>query len=80
MSSYYSDEPRSNFGLYLFLAFIAVSLIVIGLMATKCSPDKEKTVTKDPSAEEPVEAEQPSGDPFEAMPEPEPTPEVPTPL
>jgi len=31
MSSYDSSEPRSNFGLYVLLAFIAAALLAIGV-------------------------------------------------
>ena len=73
MSSSYSDEPRSNFGLYVSLAFIAVALIVIGLLATQCSPDRDKTVTSDSATDSPAESEAPAQDPFETLPEPDST-------
>lgn len=85
MSSYYPDEPRSNFALYVLLTFIAGGLVVTGLMATQCSPTDPEVVKidteKEVAADAPPNTEvKETPEPFEAMPEPEPTPEVPTPL
>jgi len=35
MSSYNSYEPQSNFGLYVFLAFIAAALLAVGVYFVK---------------------------------------------
>jgi OOP family OmpA-OmpF porin len=78
MSTYDSYEPRSNFGLYVFLAFIAAALIGAGVYFTqggeeiptkteRTSPPKEVIVKK-----EPVEEPEPI-DPFKADPIEEPT-------
>ena len=51
MSSYYPDEPRSNFALYVLLTFIAGGLVVTGLMATQCSPTDPEVVKIDTEKE-----------------------------
>ena len=56
MSTYYSDEPRSNFGLYFFLGVIAVGLILVGLFATQCTPKPDDSAEAD-SESAPVEKE-----------------------
>lgn len=81
MSTYESYEPRSNFGLYVFLAFIAAGLIGAGVFFMQ-SGDEKKTEVKKPAPkpkeevvvkEEPVEKPKPI-DPFNSDPEPQPEP------
>lgn len=83
MSTYYSDEPRSNFGLYFFFGVIGIGLVLIGLFATQCSPKQDEVVNEKPELmaeksevlpEEAVE-EQPvaSSDAFSGDPTPEKT-------
>lgn len=81
MSTYESYEPRSNFGLYVFLAFIAAALIGAGAyfmqsgdesdeVVEKPAPKPpEKVVVKEDPVEKPKEI-----DPFDADPEPQPEP------
>jgi len=73
MSSYYPDEPRSKFGLYLFLGSIVTGLIIIALLATKCTPDDAGVTDEKPPAAAVTEVAQTDSDPFEAMPETEPS-------
>ncbi|HCN80780.1 MAG TPA: hypothetical protein DIS80_06580, partial [Verrucomicrobiales bacterium] len=62
MSTYDSPEPRSNFGLFVFLAIVAAALIGIGSYLFRSSqPDEpaepaelaELAATKPPSPENP---------------------------
>lgn len=76
MSSYYPDDPKSNFGLFFFLGFIALSFVVIGSLTTQCSLDdsdltqvepEEQKEPLDELPDEPVsEPGQESEDPFNA--------------
>lgn len=53
MSTYYTDEPRSNFGLYFFLGVIAIGLFLVGLFTTQCSPQPgDATETGKPDLEQ----------------------------
>jgi len=80
MSTYDSYEPRSNFGLYVFLAFIAAGLIGAGVYfiqsdddenssARTAPPKKEEVIAKKEPVEKPVPF-----DPFNADPVPVPEP------
>ena len=85
MSTYDSYEPRSNFGLYVFLAFLAAALIGVGMYFIQSGGDenpsarptplkKEVVVAKEEPVEEPVPDPEPF-DPFNADPVPAPEPE-----
>ncbi|MGC6425834.1 MAG: OmpA family protein [Akkermansiaceae bacterium] len=83
MSTYYSNEPRSNFGLYFFLGVIAIGVIAIGLMATRCSSRDAVVEESKPEPKEeardgfpPQEIEKPvpsPADPFAGDPTPDKT-------
>ena len=86
MSTYDSHEPRSNFGLFVFLAFVAAALIGIGSYLFRSSQPAEPAEPAEPAtsqAPSPVNPEikkvsekvEPRPfDPFNAEPEPEPDP------
>ena len=78
MSTYYSYEPRSNFGLFVFLAFVVAALIGIGSYIFQSSGSDEPVAIK-PAPSESPEAEPISEkvepkpfDPFDAEPKPKP--------
>ena len=56
MSTYDSYEPRSNFGLFVFLAFIAAALIGVGMFFMKGMGEEENPAPPNP-AETPVAIE-----------------------
>jgi outer membrane protein OmpA-like peptidoglycan-associated protein len=80
MSTYDSSEPRSNFGLFVFLAFLAAALIGIGSYLFQSSSSEEPAAIKPASPESPEmktvvkEVEPKPFDPFDTEPEPEPEP------
>ena len=53
MSTYDSSEPRSNFGLFVFLAFMAAALIGIGSYLFQSSGSDEPAAIKPTSPEIP---------------------------
>ena len=90
MSNYDPYEPRSNFGLYVFLAFIAAALIGVGLYFTQTKSGDQPVVESEDSSQEETVGNQDSAeekkkpfDPFDAdptpVPEPEDTVKAPTP-
>lgn len=82
MSTYDSHEPRSNFGLFVFLAFMAAALIGIGSYLFQSSGSDEPAAIKpsssspeSPEVETVAEIAVPKPfDPFDAAPEPKPDP------
>ncbi|MDC0281296.1 OmpA family protein, partial [Akkermansiaceae bacterium] len=80
MSTYDSYEPRSNFGLFVFLAFLAAALIGIGSYLFQSNNSEEPAAIKPASPQNPeietvVKKVEPKPfDPFDTEPEPEPEP------
>ena len=80
MSTYDSYEPRSNFGLFVFLAFVAAALIGIGSYLFQSGDSDELVVSKPVPPESPEVApvskkvEPKPFDPFNAAPEAKPEP------
>ena len=80
MSTYDSYEPRSNFGLFVFLAFLAAALIGIGSYLFQSNDSEEPAAIKPASPQNPeietvVKKVEPKPfDPFDTEPEPEPEP------
>lgn len=80
MSTYDSYEPRSNFGLFVFLAFLAAALIGIGSYLFQSNNSEEPAAIKPASPQNPEiktvvkKVEPKSFDPFDTEPEPEPEP------
>ena len=77
MSNYDSYEPRSNFGLFVFLAFIAAGLIAAGFYFTQAKGGDEPGATAEEreKKEEVVAKQEPAKevkpfDPFDAAPTP----------
>ena len=80
MSTYDSHEPRSNFGLFVFLAFVAAALLGSGVYLFQSSRSG-KPAPAQPAPPEKPEVEPVAGkiepkpfDPFDAEPEPAPEP------
>ena len=80
MSTYDSYEPRSNFGLFVFLSFLAAALIGIGSYLFQSNNSEEPAAIKPASPQNPeietvVKKVEPKPfDPFDTEPEPEPEP------
>lgn len=80
MSTYDSFEPRSNFSLFVFLAFVAAALLGTGVYFLQTSGSSEPTVAKsavpEKQKEEPVaeKVEPKLFDPFDVEPELQPEP------
>ena len=80
MSTYDSYEPRSNFGLFVFLAFVAAALLGTGVYLFQASssnqaPPPKTSAPEKPEGEPVVEVVEPKPfDPFDAEPEPKPEP------
>ncbi len=80
MSTYDSYEPRSNFGLFVFLAFVAAALLGTGVYLFQASssnqaPPPKTSAPEKPEGEPVVGVVEPKPfDPFDAEPEPQPEP------